>query len=291
MRSMTGFGDATHADSSLPLRVEIRSVNHRHLQIKTRLPSDLSFLESDLEALVRRRVERGSVSVAVTFSGAPATSVATVNVEVAKRYKKQLTRMAKDLGLAPELSLDTLAGLPGVIGGEADKPSMQKLPRAVQAVLSEALDALARMRDREGEAMRLDLVKNAALVKKVVARIAKRMPAVVKQHQKTLRARVQDLLGDSTKVQPKDLAREVALIADRLDVSEELTRLDSHLAELGRLLKKDGAVGRRLDFLVQEFLREANTIGSKCSDAAVAHHVVELKTVIERLREQVQNIE
>ena len=291
MRSMTGFGAAAHAESSLPLKVEVRSVNHRHLQIKTRLPGDLAFLESEVEDLVRRKIERGAVSVSINFTSPAALNAVTVNVETAKRYKKLLGSMAKDLGVTADLSLDKLAGLPGVIGGEVDKRSLARVPKAVKQVLEEALEALGRMRDREGEAMRKDLTKNAASIEKIVARIAKRMPAAVKQHQKTLHARVEELLGGTTKIQPQDMARENALIADRMDVSEEVTRLGSHLVELDRLLKKSGSVGRRLDFLVQEFLREANTIGSKCNDAKVAHDVVELKTVIERLREQVQNVE
>lgn len=291
MRSMTGFGAAAHAESSLPLKVEVRSVNHRHLQIKTRLPGDLAFLESEVEDLVRRKIERGAVSVSINFTSPAALNAVTVNVETAKRYKQLLGGLAKDLGVPADLSLDTLAGLPGVIGGEVDKRSLERVPKAVRKVLAEALDALGRMRDREGEAMHRDLTKNAANIRKTVARIAKRMPTVVKQHQKALHGRVEELLEGSGKVQAQDLAREIALIADRMDVSEELTRLDSHLVELGRLLAKSGSVGRRLDFLVQEFLREANTIGSKCNDAKVAHDVVELKTVIERLREQVQNVE
>ena len=291
MRSMTGFGAATHAEPTVPLRVEIRSVNHRHLQVKTKLPGDLQFLESDIEELVRGRIDRGAVSVSVTFSSPTAMNAVTVNTDTAKRYKKLLTGLAKDLGLAPDLGLDTLAGLPGVIGGDVDKRSMQQVPRAVRAVVTEALDALGRMRDREGAAMLRDLQKNAKLIGKVVARIAKRMPRVVKQHQKTLHARVQDLLGGNTTIQAQDLAREVALIADRMDVSEELTRLDSHLVELARLLAKDGAVGRRLDFLVQELHREANTIGSKTNDLDLSRTVLDLRAAIERLREQVQNLE
>jgi uncharacterized protein (TIGR00255 family) len=157
--------------------------------------------------------------------------------------------------------------------------------------VADALEALTQMREREGAATKRDLQKNAAAIARVVARIQKRMPAAVRAHQKALHARVAELLGGSAGLQPTDLAREIALIADRMDVAEELTRLASHLDQLAGLLAKKGPVGRSLDFLVQEFLREANTIGSKCNDARVSHDVVEVKTLIERLREQVQNVE
>jgi uncharacterized protein (TIGR00255 family) len=147
------------------------------------------------------------------------------------------------------------------------------------------------MREAEGRHLRSDLERNASAIEKVVARIAKRMPQAVLAHQKKLHERVEELIAGRGAVQAEDLAREIALIADRMDVSEELSRLDSHIAQLRALLERSGPVGRQLDFLVQEMLREANTIGSKCNDAQVAHGVIEVKTSIERLREQVQNVE
>ncbi|MFM7298248.1 MAG: YicC family protein, partial [Planctomycetota bacterium] len=159
------------------------------------------------------------------------------------------------------------------------------------AVVDAALDALGEMREREGAALARDLGLRGATIAAIVERIRARMPLVVRTHQENLHKRVAELLGPGTALAPADLAREIALIADRLDVTEELTRLASHLGQLQALCAKRTPVGRQLDFLVQEFLREANTIGSKCNDAEVAHAVVELKTEIERLREQVQNVE
>jgi uncharacterized protein (TIGR00255 family) len=291
MRSMTGFGAATSEERSLALRAEARSVNHRFLQIKVRLPGELAHLEPEIDELVRKRLERGSVSITVALSGAGTLGEVTVNTESARRYKRLLTRLARELEIPPEISLDALVALPGVVGAGADGRSLQRGRRATLSAVAGALEALERMREAEGRHLRSDLERNASAIEKVVARIAKRMPQAVLAHQKKLHERVEELIAGHGAVQPEDLAREVALIADRMDVSEELSRLDSHIAQLRALLERSGPVGRQLDFLVQEMLREANTIGSKCNDAQVAHGVIEVKTSIERLREQVQNVE
>ena len=291
MRSMTGFGAASRDAEGFAVRVEVRSVNHKYLQIKTRLPGDLAYLEADVEERVRKRLERGSVAVHVALSAGATLTTAVLNERVAERYRDLLRGLSSKLQLAEEIELGTLLSLPGVLSSEVDDQAQSKARKAVLGVVDAALVELVEMRQREGEATGKDLASNAAKVEKVVARIARRMPKVVREHQKTLRERVDELLGPGSTVRPEELAREVALIADRYDVSEELTRLSSHLAQLDKIMAKKGAVGRSLEFLVQEFLREANTIGSKCNDAAVAHDVVELKTLIERLREQVMNVE
>jgi uncharacterized protein (TIGR00255 family) len=291
MRSMTGFGAAASDRTGLALRAEARSVNHKYLQIKVRLPGELSFLEPEVENLVRKKIERGAVSIVLSLSSSTALSPLTIDTAAAQRYQRMLIGLAKELKLDPEVKLETITALPGVLAGQIDTRVMQRGRRVVLNTVGAALDALTEMREREGAATKKDLQKHAAAIERVVARIDKRMPKVVRGHQQQLRARVEELLGDAAVLQPADLAREIALIADRMDVSEELTRLASHLEQLRGLLNKKGPVGRSLDFLVQEFLREANTIGSKCNDARVSHDVVEVKTLIERLREQVQNVE
>ncbi|MCK6445156.1 MAG: YicC family protein [Planctomycetes bacterium] len=293
MRSMTGFGAAQTAAArgGATLRVEVRAVNHKFLQVKVRLPQDLSFLESEVEELVRKRLERGAVQLNVFASGP--SGVETVAIDHARlaSYRKELTKLAKELALDESVKLDTLLGLPGVVGTGVDASALKRREKEVLALVERALDALGEMREVEGKALAKDLAKHASEIQKLVARIEKRMPEVVLAHREALTKRVAELLGPAQKLDPADLAREVALLADKLDVAEELSRLESHLAQLAAITKKDGPVGRQLDFLVQEIFRETNTIGSKCSDASVAHAVVELKTLIERLREQVQNVE
>ncbi|MCE9595489.1 MAG: YicC family protein [Planctomycetes bacterium] len=293
MRSMTGFGAAQAAakKKGAALRVEVRAVNHKFLQVKVRLPADLSFLESEIEELVRKRLERGAVQLNVFASGPSGVETVAIDHATAKNYRRELDKLARELSLAPDVSLDTLLGLPGVVGVGVDTGALKQREKEVIALVDQALDDLARMREVEGKALAKDLAKHAGEIQKLVAKIEKRMPDVVVAHRETLTRRVAELLGPGQTLQPNDLAREVALLADKLDVSEEIARLASHFDQLATLFKKDGPVGRQLDFLVQEIFRETNTIGSKCSDAPVAHAVVELKTLIERLREQVQNVE
>jgi uncharacterized protein (TIGR00255 family) len=300
MRSMTGLGAASRSAAkgkgksgaqALALSAEVRSVNHKFLQLKLRLPSELALLEPEVEVLVRKRLERGSVTLNVSSHGAAQLSALALDVDVARRYHVQLLELARELGLEPKVELEDLAKLPGVFSSEPDSKAMQQGRKLLLEVVEAALDNLEEMREREGQALARDLAKHGAQIARIAAQIRTRMPLVVKAHQDNLRKRVAELLGEKASLAPADVAREIALLADRLDVTEEITRLESHLAQLQVLCAKNGSVGRQLDFLVQEFLREANTIGSKCNDAQVAHAVVELKTSIERLREQVQNVE
>jgi len=294
LRSMTGFGAASVTKGRIVARVELRSVNHRHLQLKARLSSEQAHLEPALEALVREKLERGAVSVSATIEREAAAGAARVNTDVAKRYQKLLQGLAKELKLEGGVRLDTLIGLPGVIGSAEDDSQRETEDELLLGCAKQAIEELVKMRAREGASLLADLRKNTKGIAELVASIEVRMPAVVREHHESLRERVALLLdGQSPRVtvRPEDLAREVALLADKMDVGEELTRLTSHLEQWEGLLTKGGAVGRQLEFLVQELLREANTIGSKCNDAKVAHAVVEMKTLIERLREQVQNVE
>lgn len=292
LRSMTGFGAAAgEVPPGASIRVEVRSVNHRHLALKLRLPEAFVALEPEVEARVRARCERGSVTLHADVERTRGAVAARIDHAAARAYKEELEGLARELGLATALSLDTLATLPGVIVAAAAPELEESLGAAFLAHVEQALDALVAMRAREGVALAADLRKNAAALRDFVARIETRMPAVLAGHKAALERRIQELVGRSFALAPADLAREVALLCDKLDVSEELARLASHLVQFDELLAKGGRAGRQLDFLVQELLREVNTIGSKCSDAEAAHLVVEAKTNVERLREQVQNIE
>jgi uncharacterized protein (TIGR00255 family) len=291
MRSMTGFGAAAIEQSGISLRAEVRTVNHKHLQLKLRLPTEFLQLEPEVEELVKKRLDRGSVSLNISLVSAARAQGPSVQPEVARRLKTELYKLARELKLEPVLSLDTLARLPGVVAAGAEVHSDAKAGKLVLKVAQQALVALESMREAEGRAMAADLKKHQKQLERLSKEVEQRMPLVVAAHHAALAKRVEELLGGRGTLLPGDLAREVALLADKLDVSEELARLRSHFAQFATILARSGPVGRQLEFLVQEFLREANTIGSKCNDAQVAHAVVEMKTLIERLREQVQNVE
>ena len=291
LRSMTGFGAASIAHEGRTLRAEVRAVNHRFLQLKLRVPGEFGFLEAEIEKAVRARVERGALSLSVHVSGAGAGRAPRVDFAAAARYRAELERLARENGLDPRVDLATLIGLPGVLAAEFDELELEREGRDVLALVARAVDALEEMRAREGEAMARDLLRSADAIAELALRIAERVPQAVAEQHAALKLRVAELLDGRPAPSDADLARELALLADRSDVNEELARLASHIEQLRHLLARPGPVGRQLDFLVQEFLREANTIGSKAGDAQIAHRVVELKTWIERLREQVQNVE
>ncbi len=299
--SMTGFGasrvEVTLEDGSeVTVTAEIKTVNHKHLLAKFRLPAELSSLESGLEKTVRSRLARGSVAVSIDFSRSGGGQALDVDFAVADRYlrlQRDLTARSDEFGLEPLRSVADLLGLPGVVVqarafGSVDATSPEA--GAASRALEGALDSLLEMRRSEGASMLADLVLAGDRIEALVGEIEGRMPGVQARHQERLVERVRELVAGAD-VTGADLAREMALIADRLDVSEEVVRLGSHIAQLRELLDRGGEVGRKLDFLAQEFFREANTIGSKCNDAEVAHLVVDLKTHVERLREQVQNVE
>jgi uncharacterized protein (TIGR00255 family) len=289
LRSMTGFGAAAGAAAGRALRVEIRAVNHRHLQVKTRLSPEVLGLEAEIEALVRKRLRRGMVHLSIQTERASTGIEAAIDVAAAERYRSVLAELSLRFGGGGAIPVETVLALPGVIAAAAETEIADAKP--VLKLVGRALDELEAMRAAEGAAIAADLKKNAAAIAKLVAKIEKRAPRVVREHHAALAKRAGELLGDSSAIDAKDLARELALLADKLDVSEEIERLKSHMEQLARFLAEDGDVGRKLDFLVQEIFREANTIGSKCSDAPIAHVVVDVKTHIERLREQVQNVE
>ncbi len=303
VHSMTGFG-AGRVEAVLPdqcqltVTAEIKTVNHKHLQAKIRLPQEYNSLEAVIDKLVRKTLARGAVQMSIDIARIGGDAGVSLDARVARRYMEMQAELASELSgfdLAPIHSMVDLIRLPGVIiqsSGSAAAALDHEGPeaKAVLEAVTAALQQLMGMREVEGAAMRRDLATNGAEITRLVADISKRMPEVVAHHRTRLVERIGELSAHPGTTEA-DLAREIALLSDRLDVSEEITRLHSHLEQLDTLLSGGGAIGRKLDFLAQEFFREANTIGSKCSDAAVAHLVVDLKTHVERLREQVQNVE
>lgn len=292
---MTGHGEARRHDASLAISVEVRSVNNRFLKVTLRASENDAALESLVEGVVRKHLQRGSIQVNLRIERQAAEDQFRLNEPVIRNYVDQLAKLSQTLpALSAKIDLAAVLQLPGVVAdrrGEATN-TLETIWPQVESVLEEALAALAKMRAAEGEAMGQDLTENCRLIREELAQIETRAPLVVENYRTRLTDRINKLLaGLGLETEPKDLVREVGLFAERCDISEEIVRLRSHLDQVAIVMKNDNTPGRKLDFLTQEMFRETNTIGSKASDATIASHVVEIKSVIERIREMVQNIE
>jgi uncharacterized protein (TIGR00255 family) len=290
IRSMTGFGAGRGSAGAEEVDVEIRSVNHKYCEVKVRLPRELAALEVDATKAVRERLARGGVDVAVRRAGAGGAVAPRVDAALAEAYARAFAEVKARLGLAGEVTVADVVGAEGVVRLEERALDLDASRQALRAALAAALDALVAMRAREGEALGRDLAARLDTVEALVARAAALVPQAVEHHRDRLAERVQEL-ARGIALDPARLAQEVALFADRTDVTEEVTRLGSHLAQARALLGGAEPAGRKLDFLVQEMHREVNTIGSKSQSAEIAAIVVSAKAEIERLREQVQNVE
>jgi uncharacterized protein (TIGR00255 family) len=295
IRSMTGFGRAAFDVGGVRFDIEARSVNHRHLDLRFRLPRLLAAFESDARDCVQERASRGKIDVTVLNSeGSKVLQQLEIDREAALEYARAAQELEREAGVAGPLTVDALLSLPGVAGfSERDLPA-EELAAGLRGALTEAVGELDDMRVREGAALERDLLERLDLVVGLSESLAARAVVGREAARERLRKRTEQLELETGIVDEARLHHEIVLAADRLDVSEEIVRLRSHVDQFREIVAGAAAgtpVGRRLDFLMQEFGREANTIGSKGNDSPIAHQVVELKTEIERMREQVQNVE
>jgi uncharacterized protein (TIGR00255 family) len=292
MESMTGCGDATVTDGASSCRVEIRAVNNRFFKLSLRTREGFGGLESRVEGVIRQRVRRGSVQVSLDLSGPAASTGRRLDRDQLAVYLADAGEFCGRHGLEPPRSVEPLLGLPGIVVEAApDEVALDRAWPLIARALDGALDRLDGMRRTEAAALAADMRAVLDDIRRSVAAIRDRVPGILADHRARLVERVSRLLEQTgTTLTEADIAHEVTLIADRSDIAEELVRLESHVAQFERLLDTESP-GRSLDFLAQELAREANTIASKSLDVEVAHAVVELKTRVERLREQVQNVE
>lgn len=291
MYSMTGYGRGTGSLDGRELTIELKSVNNRFLDIGMKLPRQLSFLEDTLRKLLNDALSRGHVDVFVNYRNLR-SDAKTVRVDEAllKAYLTSARESAKALDLVDDLTLSRALTLPDVTAILPADEDQQALIELGKAVMTEAIENLKAMRMKEGERLKLDLSARMDTMTGYAAAIEKRAPAVVEEYRAKLTARIEELLGEM-EVDRARLATEVAIFADRAAIDEEIVRLNTHLIHFRELLEADGPVGRKMDFLVQEMNRECNTIGSKANDAELTSIVLLSKAEIEKLREQIQNIE
>jgi uncharacterized protein (TIGR00255 family) len=290
--SMTGFGDASAEKNGTHYSVEIRSLNNRFFKAVIKLPDNVSGLEPELETILRQHLGRGSITYILKMRMDSAAAAYHINTPALKAYLEQLQQV-KGIDRLVTIDLAALVALPGVCqepGGESDELATHG--PVVHELTGKAITKLNSMRQREGRSLFDELMKHVKLIASNLAEIEKRAPFVIEDYHKRLSQRVSQLLSKAElKVSEVDLIKEVAVFAERADIAEEIQRLGHHLKAFEEACNKDEHAGRKLDFITQEMLREANTIASKANDAQIARHIVEIKGAIDRLKEQVQNVE
>ena len=286
MKSMTGYGRGECAQDGFKITVELSSVNRKQSEISVYLPRELEALESRIRDEINRRIARGRLTVKVSMHAANGSYSGRVklNAALARAYARELNRLAKELKLAGAVTLETLVRAPGVLQTDEELSDTETFWPSVAKALKKALDALMKMREREGTHLAKDLGRS-------VERVQKQAPEVVKRYQEQLRERIKNAGLEMPGVEDERLLKEIVYFADRSDISEELTRLQSHFQQFDDCVKSKEPVGRTLDFLAQEMNREVNTIGSKANDSMISREVVTLKAELEKFREQVQNVE
>jgi uncharacterized protein (TIGR00255 family) len=290
IRSMTGFGAGKGGEGGEAVEAEVRSVNHKFCEVKVRLPRELAALETEITRWVKDRLARGGIDVSIRRSSSRAALSPRVDADLAAEYARAFEEVRARLGLAGGVALSDVLGAAGVVTLEERSVDVEAARGSVAAAVSAALAGLLSMREREGIALARDLEGRLAVVESIAAQLAEAAPRTLESYRARLEERVAEL-SRGLAPDPVRLATEVALFADRTDVTEELTRLASHVAQMRALLASGEPAGRKMDFLVQEMHREANTVGSKSQSAEAAASVVNLKAEIERMREQVQNVE
>ncbi len=291
VKSMTGYGRGESSLHGRNLVVEVRSVNNRYLDCTVKMPRAYLFAEEALKARVQEAISRGKVDVFVTIDSIAAENVVvTVNKPVADAYVAALEELCTDYDLPESLNISLLSRFPDVLNVQKAPEDLEQVAGDLLAVLDLALADFDAMRSREGARLEEDVRGRARTIETLTTRVEERNPSIVTEHRQRLEAKLREVL-ENRQLDESRLITEAAIFADKVAVDEETVRLKSHLAQMDHLLTKGGAVGRKLDFLIQEFNREANTIGSKCSDVETARVVVDIKAEIEKIREQIQNLE
>ncbi|MFH1226969.1 MAG: YicC/YloC family endoribonuclease [Planctomycetota bacterium] len=293
MKSMTGYGEAVaKLKGGNSIRVEIRSVNHRFFNLKTNLPASLNVYESDIEELIKKYIRRGSVNLVIR-EGRQEKPELNIQTGVLKNYHRQLKRLQKELGLAGGISIDTLISLPGVLEvADRDGVSGKRRWLSAERVIKSALQDMVAMRQRESRRLAKGLLAIIRKMLVLVGKIESLAPQVRTHYEQSLKERLAHILSsvDHSNIS-QGLANEVMLFAQRSDITEEIERLKSHIAEFERTMKLSSEAGKKLDFLAQEMLREVTTIGAKANNSKITYNVITLKGNVEKLKEQVQNIE
>ncbi|MCI6653591.1 MAG: YicC family protein [Ruminococcus sp.] len=291
IRSMTGFGRGEATVDGRDITVEIKSVNHRYFEFNCRTTRGFGFLEEKLKSYIKERVSRGKIDMFVSLSQKEDTeAIVKINPSLALGYINALKKLSDEYGVKDDISVSTVSSYSDIFQVHKAPEDEEEVWNAVKPVLDTALNNFIAMRETEGEKMKADVMSRAKHILSIVDEIESRSPERVKEYETRLKERIEELLG-SADYDEQRVITEVAIFADKVAVDEETVRLRSHFDQLKSLMDSDGEVGRKLDFIIQEMNREANTIGSKANDSSLSHMVVDIKAEIEKIREQIQNIE
>lgn len=291
IKSMTGFGRCEVAKGERKITVEMKSVNHRYLDVNIKMPKKLNFFEAAIRNELKNYIQRGKVDVFITYEDLTETNVCvTYNKELAAEYMKYLTQMAEDFSLDNDIRVSTLSRYPEVLGMEEQTIDEEELWQLLSEAIDGAAEKFVETRIKEGENLKSDLISKLDGMLTHVDYITERSPQIIAEYKQKLQEKVQELIDDA-KVDESRLLMEVTIFADKVCVDEELVRLRSHIETTKENLLQGGSIGRKLDFIAQEMNREANTILSKTNDLEISNRGIELKTEIEKVREQIQNIE
>lgn len=291
IKSMTGFGRCELANEERKITVEMKAVNHRYLDVNIKMPKKLNFFESAIRNLLKTYIQRGKVDVFISYEDYTENKMTLrYNQELASEYVSYIRQMAEQFGLEDDLTAARLSRYPEIFTMEEQTLDEQQLWELLQQALTSACEQFVASRITEGENLKTDLLDKLDGMLKNVTEIEKRAPQIIEEYRSRLKAKVEELLGD-TQIDEGRLATEITIFADKICTDEEIVRLKSHISSTREALAQGGSIGRKLDFIAQEMNREANTILSKANDLAVSNIAIELKTDIEKVREQIQNIE
>ena len=289
--SMTGYGTAKGKIEDLDVTIELKSVNNRYLDTSVRVPRGFVFLEDKIKSTIQSKLSRGKIDVFVTIDSSSSEDlIVRINEPLARGYIEALKSLSEEFELSNNVDAVTISRFPDVLSLEKKDMDTDAVSAGIQELTLAAVADFDRMRAIEGEKLQLDLYEKISCIESLLGKIEEEAPKTVEEYQNRLLQKMKDVLEDSS-VDENRIIQEAAIYADHIAINEETVRLHSHIAQLKMMIEQGSPIGRKMDFLIQEFNREANTIGSKCQNSEVAHYVVDMKSEIEKMREQVQNIE
>lgn len=292
IKSMTGYGRGESEDDFYRFIIEIKSVNHRYNDISVRMPRHISYLEDTIKKTIKEKISRGKIDVYVNLEYVNESAIdVDVDIPLALSYKKALEELKTELNLEDNIRLNNILSMNEVVRTERKEVDENLVKNGLLKSLDIALTHILEMKEREGEELKKDMLIKLDKIRYHVDIIEERSPSVVLEYKEKLNERISEILDNSLIIDEERLSNEVAIFADKSSIDEEIVRLKSHIKQFKNILEEDDVIGRKLDFLIQEFNREINTIGSKANDITISKHVVELKSELEKIREQVQNIE